>query len=80
MRMSDIADTEAMKVSEAADTVSPAKDNATKSELYDKSQSSREEHGSNSMKDTQVNNESVRPLSYDQCLVEIWKRKKRAPV
>ncbi|XP_037552496.1 R3H domain-containing protein 1 isoform X2 [Nematolebias whitei] len=53
MRMSDIAGTEAMKVSEAADTASPANDNATKSEPYDKSQSSREEHGSNSMKDMQ---------------------------
>lgn len=57
MRMSDIADTETMKVSEAADTVSSAKDNATKSEACDQSQSGREEHGSSNMKDIQVKNE-----------------------
>ncbi|XP_061571452.1 R3H domain-containing protein 1-like isoform X3 [Cololabis saira] len=56
MRMSDIVDTETMKVSEAADTVSPAKDNATKSEDSDhQSQSSRDEHGGNNKKDIQSN-------------------------
>ncbi|XP_015234024.1 PREDICTED: R3H domain-containing protein 1-like isoform X2 [Cyprinodon variegatus] len=53
MRMSDIVDTETMKVSETADSVSPAKDNATKSEVCDQSQSSKEEHGSNNKKDIQ---------------------------
>uniref|UniRef100_A0A1A8JN06 R3H domain containing 1 n=1 Tax=Nothobranchius kuhntae TaxID=321403 RepID=A0A1A8JN06_NOTKU len=48
--MSDIADTETMKVPQAADT--PAKDNTTKSEVCEQSQSSREEHGG-SNKDTQ---------------------------
>lgn len=55
MRMSDIVDTETMKVSEAADTVSSAKDNTAKSEVSDhQSQSSRDEHGSNNKKETQV--------------------------
>ncbi|XP_039997896.1 R3H domain-containing protein 1 isoform X2 [Xiphias gladius] len=53
MRMSDTADSETMKVSEAADLVSSPKDNATKSEVLDQSQSSREEHGSNSKVDIQ---------------------------
>ncbi|XP_041834425.1 R3H domain-containing protein 1 isoform X3 [Melanotaenia boesemani] len=53
MRMSDIADAETMKVSEAADSVSPAKDNATKCEVADQSQGSRDEHGSNNKKDVQ---------------------------
>ncbi|KAI3365771.1 hypothetical protein L3Q82_000770 [Scortum barcoo] len=47
------ADSETMKVSEAADTVSPPKDNATKSEVADQSQSSRDENGSNNKKDIQ---------------------------
>ncbi|XP_013866130.1 R3H domain-containing protein 1 [Austrofundulus limnaeus] len=59
MRMSDIADTATMKVSEAADTVSSAKDNATKSEACDQSQSSREEHGSSNMKD-------IQPMKYSK--------------
>ncbi|GLD64824.1 R3H domain-containing protein 1-like isoform X4, partial [Lates japonicus] len=44
-----------MKVSEATDPVSSPKDNnnATKSEVSDQNQSSREEHGSNSKRDTQ---------------------------
>ncbi|XP_072226993.1 R3H domain-containing protein 1 isoform X3 [Leuresthes tenuis] len=54
MRMSDIVDTDTMKVSEVADTLSSAKDNATKSEVSDQSQSGRDEHGSNN-KDTQSN-------------------------
>ncbi|CAG5932377.1 unnamed protein product [Menidia menidia] len=40
MRMSDIVGTDTMKVSEAADTVSSEKDNATKCEVSDQSQSS----------------------------------------
>jgi len=54
MRMSDIVDTDTMKVSEVADTVSSAKDNATKCEVSDQSQSSRDEHGSNNKQDMQV--------------------------
>ncbi|KAK5600338.1 hypothetical protein CRENBAI_026815 [Crenichthys baileyi] len=42
-----------MKVSETGDTVSPARDNATKSEVCDQSQSSKDEHGSNNKKDIQ---------------------------
>ncbi|XP_051284351.1 R3H domain-containing protein 1 isoform X6 [Dicentrarchus labrax] len=54
MRMSDTVDTETMKVSEAADAVSSPKDNsATKSEVTDQSQSSRDEHGSNNKRDMQ---------------------------
>ncbi|XP_035533494.1 R3H domain-containing protein 1 [Morone saxatilis] len=54
MRMSDTVDTETMKVSEAADAVSPPKDNsATKSEVTDQSQSSRDEHSSNNKRDMQ---------------------------
>ncbi|XP_040887992.1 R3H domain-containing protein 1-like isoform X6 [Toxotes jaculatrix] len=53
MRMSDTADSETMKVSEATDPVSSPKDNATKSEVSDQSQSSRDEHGSNSKRDIQ---------------------------
>ncbi|KAM7375183.1 hypothetical protein PAMA_014326 [Pampus argenteus] len=53
MRMSDSVDTETMKVSEAADTVSSPKDNATKSEVSDPSQSSRDERGSNNKRDIQ---------------------------
>uniref|UniRef100_A0A4W6FCK8 R3H domain containing 1 n=1 Tax=Lates calcarifer TaxID=8187 RepID=A0A4W6FCK8_LATCA len=55
MRMSDTADSETMKVSEATDPVSSPKDNnnATKSEVSDQNQSSREEHGSNSKRDVQ---------------------------
>ncbi|XP_074520701.1 R3H domain-containing protein 1-like isoform X3 [Halichoeres trimaculatus] len=53
MRMSDTVDTETMKVSEAADPVSPPKDNATKSEIADQSQGGKEEHGSNNKKDVQ---------------------------
>ena len=56
MRMSDSVDTETMKVSETADTVSSPKDNATKSEVSDQSQSSRDEHGSNNKRDGQVKN------------------------
>ncbi|XP_078099754.1 R3H domain-containing protein 1-like isoform X9 [Sander vitreus] len=55
MRMSDTVDTETMKVSEAADTVPSPKDNATKSEITDQSQSSRDEHGSNHNSDVQSN-------------------------
>lgn len=47
MRMSDTVDTETMKVSEAADPASSPKDNTTKAEVLDQSQSSRDEHGSN---------------------------------
>ncbi|XP_019111070.1 R3H domain-containing protein 1 isoform X8 [Larimichthys crocea] len=54
MRMSDTVDTETMKVSEAADTVSsPKENNATKSEVTEQSQSSRDEHGSNNKRDVQ---------------------------
>ncbi|KAM4710767.1 R3H domain-containing protein 1 isoform 2-T3 [Anableps anableps] len=53
MRMSDIADTETMKVSETTDTVSPARDNAAKFEVCDQSQSSKDEHGGNNKKDLQ---------------------------
>uniref|UniRef100_UPI0037E8D93B R3H domain-containing protein 1 isoform X2 n=1 Tax=Semicossyphus pulcher TaxID=241346 RepID=UPI0037E8D93B len=53
MRMSDTVDTETMKVSEAADTVSPPKDNATKSEVAEQSQGARDEHGSNNKRDVQ---------------------------
>ncbi|KAM9327563.1 R3H domain-containing protein 1 isoform 3-T3 [Pholidichthys leucotaenia] len=55
MRMSDPADTETMKVSEATDTVSIAKDNATKSEVSDHCQSSRDESSSNIKRDVQSN-------------------------
>ncbi|TMS11840.1 R3H domain-containing protein 1 [Larimichthys crocea] len=52
--MSDTVDTETMKVSEAADTVSsPKENNATKSEVTEQSQSSRDEHGSNNKRDVQ---------------------------
>lgn len=47
MRMSDTVDTETMKVSEAADPASSPKDNTTKSEVLDQSQSNRDEHSSN---------------------------------
>ncbi|XP_076579646.1 R3H domain-containing protein 1 isoform X8 [Chaetodon auriga] len=53
MRMSDTVDSDTMKVSEAADTVSSPKDSATKSEVTDQSQSSRDEHGSNNKRDAQ---------------------------
>ncbi|XP_042368840.1 R3H domain-containing protein 1 isoform X7 [Plectropomus leopardus] len=53
MRMSDTVDTETMKVSEAADMSPSPKDNATKSEVTDQSQSSRDEHGSNNKRDAQ---------------------------
>ncbi|XP_056226780.1 R3H domain-containing protein 1 isoform X4 [Seriola aureovittata] len=54
MRMSDTADTETMKVSEATDPASSPKDSATKSEVSEQSQSSRDEHGgSNSKRDAQ---------------------------
>ncbi|XP_073318260.1 R3H domain-containing protein 1 isoform X4 [Pagrus major] len=54
MRMSDTVDTETMKVSEAADTVSSPKDNsATKSEATDQKQSGRDDHGSNNKRDAQ---------------------------
>ncbi|CAJ1087042.1 Hypothetical predicted protein [Xyrichtys novacula] len=51
--MSDTVDTETMKVSEAADQVSPPKDNATKSENADQSQAGKEEHSSNNKRDVQ---------------------------
>lgn len=52
--MSDTVNTETMKVPEAADTVSSPKDNsATKSEVADQSQSSRDEHGGNNKRDVQ---------------------------
>ncbi|XP_068447119.1 R3H domain-containing protein 1-like isoform X2 [Clinocottus analis] len=54
MRMSDTVDTETMKVSEAADTVPPAKDNnAANSEAADQSQSGRDEHNGNEKKEAQ---------------------------
>ncbi|XP_069568868.1 R3H domain-containing protein 1-like isoform X10 [Brachyistius frenatus] len=53
MRMSDTVDTETMKVSEAADTVSPANDNATKSEASEQNRSGRDEQGSNNKRDAQ---------------------------
>lgn len=52
--MSDTVDTETMKVSEAADPVSSPKDNTTKSEVLDQSQSSRDEHSSNNKSNVQV--------------------------
>ncbi|XP_023136399.2 R3H domain-containing protein 1-like isoform X3 [Amphiprion ocellaris] len=72
MRMSDIVDTETMKVSEAADTVSSAKDNATKSEVSDQSQSSRDEHGSNNKRD-------VQPVKYskDGFLLQPFEKEER---
>lgn len=57
MRMSDPVDTETMKVCESADDkASSPKDNiATKSEVADQSQSSKDEHGNNNDKrDVQV--------------------------
>ncbi|KAM6958301.1 R3H domain-containing protein 1 isoform 2-T3 [Tautogolabrus adspersus] len=54
MRMSDTVDTETMKVSEAASTVSPPKDSAAKSEAAEQSQGGREEHGSNNKRDVQT--------------------------
>ncbi|KAM6892752.1 R3H domain-containing protein 1 isoform 1-T1 [Lycodopsis pacificus] len=60
MRMSDTADTETMKVSEAADAAPPPKDNATNSELADQSQGGREEHGSSS------NNRDAQPVKYSK--------------
>lgn len=62
MRMSDTVDTETMKVSEAADTVSsPKENNATKSEVTEQSQSSRDEHGSNNKRDVQVKTSKKNP-------------------
>ncbi|XP_035984279.1 R3H domain-containing protein 1 isoform X2 [Fundulus heteroclitus] len=58
MRMSDIVDTEAMKVSETTDTVSAARDNATKSEVCDQSQSSKDEHGNNK--------KDIQPVKYSK--------------
>lgn len=54
MRMSDNVDTETMKVSEAAEPASSAKD--AKTEVSDQSQNSRDEHGCNNKKDIQVKN------------------------
>lgn len=51
--MSDTLDSETMKVSEAADTLSSPKDSATKSEVTDQSQSSRDDHSSNNKRDVQ---------------------------
>lgn len=56
MRMSDTLDSETMKVSEAADTLSSPKDSATKSEVTDQSQSGRDDHSSNNKRDVQVKN------------------------
>ncbi|XP_034464130.1 R3H domain-containing protein 1 isoform X3 [Hippoglossus hippoglossus] len=53
MRMSDTADSEATKVSEATDPASSPNDNAAKSEVSDPSQSCRDEQGSNSKRDAQ---------------------------
>ncbi|KAM9333948.1 R3H domain-containing protein 1 [Symphorus nematophorus] len=69
MRMSDTVDTETMKVSEAADPVSSPKDNnATKSEVTDQSQSSRDEHSSNNKRDVQ-----------DGFLLQPFEKEDRAP-
>lgn len=57
MRMSDNVDTETMKVSEAAEPASSAKD--AKTEVSDQSQNSRDEHGCNNKKDIQVKCESA---------------------
>lgn len=56
MRMSDPADTETMKVCEVADDKVPSiRDIATKSEVTEQNQSSKDEHGSNNNKrDVQV--------------------------
>lgn len=51
--MSDTLDSETMKVSEAADTLSSPKDSATKSEVTDQSQSGRDDHSSNNKRDVQ---------------------------
>lgn len=60
MRMSDTVDTEIMKVSEAADMVSSPKDShASKTEVTEQSQSSKDEHGSNNKRDVQVRNSPV---------------------
>lgn len=50
MRMSDIANTETMKVSEAAERLTSAKDNASNSEASEPSQSCRDEHDGSSNK------------------------------
>ncbi|XP_023251173.1 R3H domain-containing protein 1-like isoform X4 [Seriola lalandi dorsalis] len=74
MRMSDTADTETMKVSEATDPASSPKDSATKSEVSEQSQSSRDEHGgSNSKRDAQ-------PVKYskDGFLVQPFEKEERA--
>ncbi|XP_040887989.1 R3H domain-containing protein 1-like isoform X3 [Toxotes jaculatrix] len=73
MRMSDTADSETMKVSEATDPVSSPKDNATKSEVSDQSQSSRDEHGSNSKRD-------IQPVKYskDGFLLQPLEKEERA--
>ncbi|XP_076579639.1 R3H domain-containing protein 1 isoform X3 [Chaetodon auriga] len=73
MRMSDTVDSDTMKVSEAADTVSSPKDSATKSEVTDQSQSSRDEHGSNNKRDAQ-------PVKYskDGFLLQPFEKEDRA--
>ncbi|XP_033471690.1 R3H domain-containing protein 1 isoform X4 [Epinephelus lanceolatus] len=73
MRMSDTVDTETMKVSEAADTSPSPKDNATKSEVTDQSQSSRDEHSSNNKRDAQ-------PVKYskDGFLLQPFEKEERA--
>nr|XP_020447894.1 R3H domain-containing protein 1-like isoform X3 [Monopterus albus] len=54
MRMSDTADTEMMKVSEATNPAAfSPQDNTTKSEISDQSQSSKDEHSSNNKRENQ---------------------------
>uniref|UniRef100_A0A3P9I8C5 R3H domain containing 1 n=1 Tax=Oryzias latipes TaxID=8090 RepID=A0A3P9I8C5_ORYLA len=57
MRMSDIANTETMKVSEAAERLTSAKDNASNSEASEPSQSCRDEHDGGSNKQRTFENE-----------------------
>lgn len=67
MRMSDTVDTEIMKVSEAADMVSSPKDShASKTEVTEQSQGSKDEHGSNNKRDVQVRNSPVVDLEEEE--------------
>uniref|UniRef100_A0A3P9LC54 R3H domain containing 1 n=1 Tax=Oryzias latipes TaxID=8090 RepID=A0A3P9LC54_ORYLA len=63
MRMSDIANTETMKVSEAAERLTSAKDNASNSEASEPSQSCRDEHDGSSKKQSSTRLKLVRSLA-----------------
>ncbi|XP_024150293.1 R3H domain-containing protein 1 isoform X3 [Oryzias melastigma] len=62
MRMSDIANTETMKVSEAAETVTSVKDNASNSEASEQSQSCRDEHNNNNNSSSSNNKKDMQPV------------------